>query len=92
MPQIALVSDQHDDDVGVGVVPQLFQPPVDVIVGLVLADIVHEKSPDSTAVVGRRNRTVPLLSRSVPDLSLDSLGINLDGTGRELDADGRLGV
>lgn len=92
MPQIALVPDQHDDNVGVSVVPEFLQPPVDVIVGLVLADIVHKESPDSTAIVGRRNRPVPLLACRVPDLSLDRLGIYLDRPGRELDADGRLGV
>lgn len=92
MSQIALVTDQHDDDVGVGVVPQFLQPPVDIIVGLVLADIVYEKSPDRTTVVGRRNRAIPLLARSIPNLGLDRLGIDLDGTGRELNADSRLGV
>ena len=30
-PEITLVADQHDDDVRVGVVPQLFQPPLHVV-------------------------------------------------------------
>lgn len=40
--QITLVSNQHDDDIGVGVIPQLLEPSRDVLVGLVLADIVDE--------------------------------------------------
>lgn len=31
--EVALVADQHDDDVVVGVVPQLLQPPLHVLVG-----------------------------------------------------------
>lgn len=52
MPQIALVSNQHDDDVGVGMVTQLLQPPRYVLVSLVLADVVDEQGADSATVVG----------------------------------------
>lgn len=92
MPQIALVSHQHDDDVGVGVVAQLLQPPRDVLVGLMLADIVDEQGADSTAIVSRGDGAVPLLTSGIPNLCLDGLGVDLDGSGGELDADGRLGV
>jgi hypothetical protein len=92
MPQIALVSDEHDDNVGVGMVAQLLQPPRDVLVCLVLADIVHEKRSHGAAVVCRGDGAVPLLACGVPDLGLDRLGVDLDGSCRELDADSRLGV
>lgn len=92
MPQIALVSNQHNDNVRVGVVAQLLQPPCDILVGLVLADVVHEQGAHGAAVVGRCDGAVALLAGCVPDLCLDRLGVHLDGAGRELDADGRLGV
>lgn len=92
MPQIALVSHQHDDNVCVCMVSQFLQPSCHILVGLVLADVVNEKGAHSAAVVGRRNSTVPLLASGIPDLRLDRLGIDLNGPGRELDADRGLGV
>lgn len=92
MSQITLVPDEHDDDVGVGVVTEFLQPAVDIVVGLVLADIVHKKGTDGATIVGRCNGTVAFLTGSIPDLCLDCLGIHLDGAGCELDTDGRLGV
>jgi len=92
VPQIALVSNEHDNDVGVGMVPELLQPPGDVVVGLVLADVVDEQSTNGTAIVRRRDGPVPFLTRGIPDLRLDRLGVDLDGASRELDTDGRLGV
>lgn len=73
-------------------VAQLLQPPCDVLIGLVLADVVHEQGADSAAVVGRCDGAVALLAGCVPDLCLNRLGVHLDGAGRELDADSRLGV
>lgn len=90
--QIALVADEHDDNVGVGVVAQFLEPPGDVLVGLVLADIVDEEGADSTTVVGRGDGAVTLLAGGIPNLCLDGLGVDLDRPGGELDADGRLGV
>ena len=40
--QIALVADEHDDDVRVRMVAQLLQPACDVDVGRVFGDIIHE--------------------------------------------------
>jgi len=39
--QVGLVADEHDDDVGVGVVAKLSKPAFDVLVGQVLRDVVH---------------------------------------------------
>ncbi len=86
--QIALVSDEHDHDVGVRVIPQLFQPSCDIIVCLVLADIVDEESADCPPVVGGGDGTISLLSCSIPYLRLDRFCVNLDGPSCELDADG----
>lgn len=92
MPQIALISHKHNDNVRICVVAQLLQPSGHILVCLVLAYIVDEQRADRASVVGRRNSPVPLLACCVPDLGFDRLGVDLDAACRELDADGRLGV
>ena len=42
MFQVALVPDQHDDDVGVSMVPQLLQPSIYIVICLVVGNIVYE--------------------------------------------------
>ena len=90
MLQIALVSDQHDNDIAVCMIPQLLQPPRHILIRLVLADVVNEKCSNSAAIVRRGDGTITLLTSSIPDLSFDCFGINLDAAGGELDADCRL--
>lgn len=92
MSQIALISDQHNDDIRIGVISQLLQPSCYVLVCLVFADIVNEQSSDGTSVVCRCDGTVSLLPSSIPDLCLNGLRIYLNRPGCELDADGGLGV
>jgi len=92
VPQIALVSDQHDNNVGISVIAELLEPSRDVLVGLVLADVVDEESADGATVVCRGDGAVSLLAGGIPDLSLDGLRIDLDRAGGELDADGGLGI
>lgn len=70
MSQIALVTDQHYDDVCVGVISQLLKPPSHIVVCLVLADVVNEQRTDRTAVVGRGNGSVAFLASRIPDLGL----------------------
>ena len=88
MPQITLVSYQHDDNVRVRVVPQLLQPPGHILVRLVLADIVDEQGADCPSIVGRGDGAVSFLPSSVPDLCLDRLCVYLDRPGCELYTDG----
>jgi hypothetical protein len=90
--QIALISHQHDDDVRICVIPQLFQPSCHILVRLVFADIVDEQSSHRPSVVGRCDGSISLLSGSIPDLRLDRLRIYLDRSGCELYTDGRLRV
>ena len=54
MLQIALVADEHDDDVRVGVVAELLEPSRDVDVRRVLRDVVHEERTDRATVVPNR--------------------------------------
>jgi hypothetical protein len=58
VPQIALVTNEHNDDVRVGVVPQLLEPAEDVDVGRVLGDVVDEEGTDRTAVVAEEEKKV----------------------------------
>ena len=92
MLQIALVSHQHYHNVRIGVISQLFQPPLDILVSLMLANVIDQESADGTPVVGRCDGTVSLLACGVPDLSFDGFGVDLDGAGRKLDADSRFAV
>lgn len=92
MSQITLVSHQHDDNVRVCMVPQLLQPPRNILVGLVLANIVNQQSSHCSSIVGRCDGSVSLLSRGIPDLCLDRLCIYLDGSSCELYTDGGLGI
>lgn len=92
MAQITLVTDKHDDNVGVGVIAQLLEPSCNILVGLVLADIVDKEGADGTAVVCRGNCTVSFLTSSIPNLCLDSLGVDLNGARGEFDTDGGLRV
>ena len=78
MAQITLISDEHDDNVWIGVVAKFTKPAGDVFVGWVLADIVHKQRADSTAVISRSYSTVPLLACGVPDLGLDGFSVDLD--------------
>ncbi len=48
-----LVADEHDDDVGVGVIAQLVQPALHAVEGVLLGDIVHEKGSHRAAVVAK---------------------------------------
>lgn len=39
--QVALVANQHDDNVVVGVVPQLLQPALHILIGQVFGYVIH---------------------------------------------------
>ena len=51
MLQIALVSNKHDDDVRICMIPQLLEPSRDVRVRGVFGDIVYEQSTNCASVV-----------------------------------------
>uniref|UniRef100_J3L5U5 Uncharacterized protein n=1 Tax=Oryza brachyantha TaxID=4533 RepID=J3L5U5_ORYBR len=58
-------------------VPELPQPPLNIVEGLPLCDVVDEERPNRTPVISARDRTVPLLTCGVPYLSFDGLPIYL---------------
>lgn len=51
MAKIAFVAHQHDDNVAVCVVLQLFQPALGIFVRQVFRDVVHQESADGSTVV-----------------------------------------
>ena len=51
MLQIALVADEHDDDVRVCVVTELLEPPRHVHIRRMLRDVVDKQCTDCAAVV-----------------------------------------
>ena len=57
--KIWLVANQHDHDVRVCVLPQLLQPPSDILKRCMPSDIIHQQSTNSTSVVSTSNSTVP---------------------------------
>ena len=73
-------------------ISKLFQPPCNVVVGLMFADVVHEERSDGAAVVRGGDGSIALLTSCIPDLCFDGLGINLDGPCGELNPNGGLGV
>ncbi len=49
--QVALIPHQHDDDVVVGVISQLFQPALHVLIGQMFGDVVHQQRADRAAII-----------------------------------------
>lgn len=45
-----LVSNEHDDDVGLGMVAQLLEPPLHVLECDLLGDVVHQQRTHRTSV------------------------------------------
>ena len=60
---VPLVSDEHDDHVGVGVLPGVLLPCGEVVEGVPPRNVVHEESPRGAPVVGTRNGTECFLTR-----------------------------
>ena len=58
--QVRLVANEHNDDVGIGVVTKLPKPAFDVLVRQVLRDVVDEKSTDGAAVIPETGKNCDL--------------------------------
>ncbi len=75
MPQIALVSHQHDHDVRIRMVSQFLQPSGDVLVRRMLADVIDKQGAYGSSIVCRCDGPVTLLSRSIPNLEAPVNGL-----------------
>ena len=56
--EVTLVSHQHDDDVGVCVVAELPQPPLNVLVRQVLGNVVHKQSTNGSPVIPKTQKEI----------------------------------
>eukprot|EP00290_Baffinella_frigidus_P005168 CAMPEP_0180134656 /NCGR_PEP_ID=MMETSP0986-20121125/10299_1 /TAXON_ID=697907 /ORGANISM="non described non described, Strain CCMP2293" /LENGTH=208 /DNA_ID=CAMNT_0022075073 /DNA_START=132 /DNA_END=759 /DNA_ORIENTATION=- len=74
--EVALVPDEHDGHVGVGVLQRVLKPRRQVVERLSPRDVVHQQRASSSPVVRPCNRAERLLPRRIPDLQLDWLGID----------------
>lgn len=88
MPQIALVPNQHDNDVAIGMISKLLKPARDVLISHVLRDIIYQQSTHRASVICRGDGSVSLLTSSVPNLGLDCLGVDLNRACGEFDTNG----
>lgn len=77
MPQVALVAHQHNDNVLIGMVAQLSQPSLHILVRQMLGNVVDEQRTDGATIIGGRNSTVSLLTGRIPYLGFDDLIVDL---------------
>ena len=61
MLQIAFVPHKHDDDLVIGVVAQLLEPSLHVLVGSMFGNVVDQESADSASIVGGSDGPVAFL-------------------------------
>lgn len=54
--KVAFVANQHDDDVGVGMVTELLQPSLHILVGQVFRNIVDQQRPHCSAVITAQSK------------------------------------
>lgn len=51
LAEVTFVTDEHDDDCGLGVVVELLQPALHHSISLVLGQVKHQEGPHSTTIV-----------------------------------------
>ncbi|EDK40023.2 hypothetical protein PGUG_04121 [Meyerozyma guilliermondii ATCC 6260] len=76
MVQIALVSHQLNDNIGIGMFFQLLQPPRNRFIRLRFQNVIHNKRPHRSTIVCAGDGPVPLSTSSIPNLSFNSTTIN----------------
>lgn len=69
--QIALVTNQHNDNVGIGMVAQLLQPSCDVYVRCMLCNVVHKQCANGTSIISEINGIIVSVLKG-PHTSLTS--------------------
>ena len=78
--QIAFVTDEHDNDIRIGVISELLQPPRHVDVGSMFRDVIDEECSDRSAIVCRGNGAITFLTgwRAGDPLDGSSKGVTED--------------
>lgn len=75
MLQVALVSNKHNNNIGIRMISQLLEPSRHVLVGLVLGNVVYQECADSTSVVGGGDGSVSFLPSCGRDVSTEPRSI-----------------
>ena len=75
LPQVRFVSDQSDNAVFLSALPDFLQPHPRIFKGILLSDVVDEKSAHGLSVVCLRDGSVSLLASSVSNLCFDEFPI-----------------
>jgi len=88
--EVALVADEHDDEVGVTRLARLLQPPREVVERVTAGDVVDEQRARGAAIEATGDGAERLLAGCVPDLKLDGVAVDRVEAGAELDADGEV--
>lgn len=87
--EVALVADEEEDGVFLGVGLHLVHPELaDVVEAERVGEVEDQQDTLTAPVVGTGDRPKALLPRGVPDLELDVFAINLDGLEAEVHPDG----
>lgn len=71
MVEIGLVTNHHDDYVGVRVVAELTQPPLHIFECLFLCNVVDKEGTHCPTIVRASYGAVAFLASSIPYLGLD---------------------
>eukprot|EP00581_Thalassiosira_minuscula_P028360 CAMPEP_0183753346 /NCGR_PEP_ID=MMETSP0739-20130205/2881_1 /TAXON_ID=385413 /ORGANISM="Thalassiosira miniscula, Strain CCMP1093" /LENGTH=229 /DNA_ID=CAMNT_0025989815 /DNA_START=524 /DNA_END=1213 /DNA_ORIENTATION=- len=90
MFEIVLVPDEHDDHVGLTVLPGFLEPSSKVFEGVPSGDVVDKEGAGGAAVVGSGDGSEGFLSGRVPYLKLDRFIRNINHTCAEFDANGEV--
>jgi len=49
--QVALIADKHDNNIRIGMIMQFLQPPIDILKGEMLGNIIYNESTNGTTIV-----------------------------------------
>ncbi|WVZ64543.1 hypothetical protein U9M48_014043 [Paspalum notatum var. saurae] len=82
--QICLVANKHDDNVRIGVIPELLQPPLHILKGHMACHVVHDKCADSPSIVRTCNCPIPTKEGygKIINFTENATGFDSNGNGK----------
>lgn len=85
--QVVLISNQHNDHVGLSMLTGFLQPSRQMLKGVSPSNVVDQEGSRRAAVVTTGDTSEGFLSRGIPDLQLDELVVQVDHAGTKFDPD-----
>ena len=82
--QVRLVSDQHDDDVGAPLCPDIINPLAGLVEAVGVRNVVDDHRHCAVSDVRRNERPEPFLASGVPQLETDSSVLEVHCFGQEV--------